>query len=204
MVDSRVGQLAGLWGTLRDMVEAPHELPDSETDRLFRLLYDRLRAMAGAIRATDPSPTIQPTELVHEAFLRLDRAAETAFVDERHFKAVAAKVMRQILLDRARKRRAARRGGGWARVTLTNLAVGTDAVDVIALDDILTELETLDERRATVVQMRVFGGLNHREVGEVLGLAERTVRKEWRLARAWVVSRLKNYEESPPDRTGAE
>ncbi len=171
---------------------------EPETERLFRLLYDKLRALANTIRTNDPYPTIQPTELVHEAFLRLDRAGELGFTDEHHFKAVAAKAMRQILLDRARKRRAARRGGGWARVTLSNLAVNADVVDVIALDDVLTELEALDERRAAVVQLRVFGGLNHREVGEVLGLAERTVRKEWRMARAWLVSRLKRHTELPP------
>lgn len=167
-----------------------------ETEQLFEVLYGKLRAMAGAIRASDPHPTIQPTELIHEAYLRLSSERAPEWSNEQHFKAVAAQAMRQILIDRARKRRAARRGGGWARVTLTDLAVGGSAVDVVALDDVLRELEAQAPRTAQVVQLRVFGGLQHEEIAQALDMSERTVRREWRTARAWLISRLRSPAEA--------
>jgi RNA polymerase sigma factor (TIGR02999 family) len=156
-------------------------------------LYDQLRAVAGAYFKRQPEGhTLQPTALVHEAFLRLARHDGTKFNDREHFFAVAATAMRQILASHARKRRASKRGGDMAQVTLTNLVVPNEAaeVDLVALDEVLTRLETLNERQAKVVEYRFFGGLTLPEIAKVLDVSLSTVEKEWRRARAWLAVEL--------------
>jgi RNA polymerase sigma factor (TIGR02999 family) len=130
---------------------------------------------------------------VHDAFLRLvDRPAES-FKNRAHFMAVAAKAMRQILTDHARRRAAQKRGGEWTQVTIDDGALarpGKASVDVLALDEALGQLARLDERKARVVELRFFGGLTNEEVAEVLGLSRATIADDWTVARSWLRSEL--------------
>ncbi len=162
-------------------------------DRLLPVVYDQLRALAGSyFRDQQGAQTLEPTALVHEAFVRLiDRSGE-GWADERHFLAVAALAMRQILTDHARKRRAAKRGGGWRRITLNGAEGGQPAhdVDLVDLDDALNELAELDERHVRIVQMRFFGGMTTSQIAGILGVSRTTIDNDWRAARAWLNARL--------------
>lgn len=160
--------------------------------RLLPVVYEQLRALAGSFFRGQPQEhTLQATILVHEAFLRLADQSAGAFRDRTHFVAVAATAMRQILTDHARRVRAAKRGGGWQRVEVDVAAdEGIARVDALALDEALTELETLDQRKHRIVELRSFGGLTVEEVAALLGVSKRTVESEWRGARAWLGSKL--------------
>jgi RNA polymerase sigma factor (TIGR02999 family) len=158
-------------------------------DRLLPLVYDELRRIASRyLRAERSEHTLQPTALVHEAYLRLVGQHDVAWQNRAHFCGVAAQVMRRILVDHARSRRAAKRGGAAARVTLADaLAVveGRD-VSVIALDRALDKLAALDPRLGRVVELRYFGGLTKREAAEALGVSPATVDRETATATAWL------------------
>ncbi|HMN96107.1 MAG TPA: ECF-type sigma factor [Phycisphaerales bacterium] len=160
--------------------------------RLLPIVYDQLRALAaGLFRGQPADHTLQPTILVHEAFLRLVDQSSGAFRDRAHFIAVAATAMRQILTDHARRVRAAKRGGGWNRVDVDPpQELGPALVDLVALDDALAELAALDERKHRIVELRYFGGLTVEEVADLLGLSKRTIESDWRAARAWLGARL--------------
>jgi RNA polymerase sigma factor (TIGR02999 family) len=167
--------------------------PDQAPADMLAVVYDELRALAGSYFKRQPEGhTLQPTALVHEAFLRLARQDASKFNDREHFFAVAATAMRQILASHARGRGANKRGGGMAQVTLTNLVVPDEGseIDLIALDDVLRQLEKLSERQAKVVEYRFFGGLTLPEIAKVLGVSLTTVEKEWRRARAWLAVEL--------------
>jgi len=159
---------------------------------LFPLVYDELRRLAGSFMAREQAGhTLQPTALVHEAYLRLVDQTRTGFKGRTHFLAVGAKVMRRLLIDHARKRGAAKRGLGWRRVTLgptceASRAEALSAEDLLSLDAALDRLAELDEREAQVVTLRFFGGLNMDEVAEAVGVSKRTVESDWRHARAWL------------------
>ncbi len=164
-------------------------------DRLLSLIYDDLRALAGGIfRGGGAGNTLQPTVVVHEAFLRLVKPREDGgYNGRKHFFAVAAMAMRQLLANHANERRAAKRGGDREREEMhTAIAVdeGSRAIDVVDLDDALTELTKLDERLARVVELRFLSGLTVEETAEALDVSERTVQKEWQLARQWLGVRL--------------
>lgn len=166
--------------------------PDPEEQ--FKAVYKHLRAIAGSyFRGRPADQTLQPTALVHEAFLRLVRRDGDAFESKTHFVAVASRAMRQILTDAARRRTAAKRGGGGReRVTLSALP-GDDAravIDVLALDGSLTRLAEVAPRQARVVELRFFGGLTVPECATVLEVSVATVEKEWRRARAWLHKEL--------------
>jgi RNA polymerase sigma factor (TIGR02999 family) len=161
-------------------------------------VYAELRALAGSYFRGRVAQTLQPTALVHEVYLRLVRADGTEWKDRAHFMAVAATAMRQILTDRARRRVAAKRGGAdRERVTLSNVAAFTPAVDVIALDDLLVRLAALDERQARLVELRFFGGLTEEEAAETMGVSLRTVQKDWRKAKAWLLAELEEKTDAP-------
>lgn len=154
-------------------------------------VYEELRQIAGQmIRQQSPGHTLQPTALVHEAWLKIARAGgdDVRFRGHAHFVAVAAKAMRQVLVNHARDRRAQKRGGDAARLALDECLtlVEAGAGDVVALDDALARLAALDARQAQVVEMRVFGGLSIEEVAEALGVGLTTVKADWRFARAWL------------------
>ena len=139
-----------------------------------------------------PNHSLQATALVNEAYLRLVDAKNVAWHDRAHFLAVAARVMRRILVDHARARRAQKRGGPAERVTLDEaLTVGTDERrDYVALDDALNALAAFDERKGRVVELRFFGGLTIKETAEVIGISTATVERDWILAKAWLYAEL--------------
>jgi RNA polymerase sigma factor (TIGR02999 family) len=137
--------------------------------------------------------TLQPTALVHEAYVRLVDQSQADWRGRTHFVAVASKVMRNLLIDHARARAADKRGGGWQPVTLADEAVGAKELDpdqVLALDQALERLADHDERQARVVELRFFGGLKVGEVAEVLGVSKRTAEGLWTHARAWLLREL--------------
>lgn len=167
---------------------------DAAAEQLLPIVYGELRALAGYLFKNEPSHhTLQPTAIVHEAYMRLIASAENSWTGRAHFLGVAAKAMRQILIDHARRRNAAKRGGqGWQRITLNRAldAMESDTVDAIDLDDALTRLAERSERQARIVELRVFGGLTVEEVAEVTGLGRTTISGDWTIAKAWLKREL--------------
>ncbi len=160
----------------------------SAEQRLFEALHAELRGLADRLMRSERSDhTLQPTELVHEVYLRLGSDAAD-WQDRAHFFAVAARAMRRLLIDHARARASARRGGGLHRVTLDMRALPGESahVDVGILDRALARLQELDERKARFVEMRYFAGLTNAEIAHVAGVSERTVKRELQLGRAWL------------------
>lgn len=156
-------------------------------DRLMPLIYDDLRGIASRrLRAERSEHTLDTTAVVHEAYLRLAERATATWRDRVHFFAVAARVIRHVLIDYARRRSAAKRGGDAVRVELSHEVAGEDApiLEVLALDDALSRLESLDSRLAKVVECRVFAGMAMDEVAEALGVSLRTAERDWRRAKA--------------------
>jgi len=166
---------------------------DEATERLAELLYPELRRIAARLmRGERQSHTLQPTAVVHEAFMRLVDAQTIEWQDRAHFLGIAARVMRRILIEHARRRGAAKRGGGADRLTLDEAAVpGADAaVGLLDLDDVLTRFAEIDDRGAQVAELRIFGGLTVRETAEELGVSSRTVNGDWAVARLWLAREL--------------
>jgi RNA polymerase sigma factor (TIGR02999 family) len=155
-------------------------------------VYDELKRLARAfMRGERPGQTLQATALVHEAYLRLADAGKP-WVDEKHFVGIAARSMRQILVDRARARGAEKRWAGIARVSLTESLVGAANEEAMlpALDEALTRLEALDPEQAKIVELRFFVGLSIEEAADVLGLSPATLKRRFALARAWLFKEL--------------
>jgi RNA polymerase sigma factor (TIGR02999 family) len=162
-------------------------------NRLFAAVHGELRRIAGRLmRDERPGHTMQATELVHEAYLRLVDDKAIGWQGRAHFFGVAARAMRQILVDHARERAAAKRGGGLQRVALDDRVglVGADVLDLLDLDRVLTGLAAFDERMAKVVEYRVFAGMSVEEVALVLGVSARTVHNDWRVAKMWLSRQL--------------
>lgn len=160
---------------------------------LFQRVYDRLRAIAGRQqRDVAGRDSVPPTALVHEAYLKLFGSERAAWQGRNHFFAAAARAMRQIAVDYARGRGARKRGGGWARGTVSHVvaALGADRVDLLALDEALCELAALSDRQAHLVELRFFAGLSVEEAAQALDISPRTAQLEWRTARAWLHMRL--------------
>ena len=164
------------------------------TEELFASVYEELRGLAGAYMGSPEGQTLQPTALVHEAYLRLIHQDAADWEDRRHFLAIAAHVMRCVLVDYTRKKCAAKRGGGWNRVPLEEVLPGTpfSGLDLLDLHDALEELAKLDARRVRIVDLRIFLGFNASETAECLGVSTRTVGKEWAGTRAWLKLRLES------------
>ncbi len=166
--------------------------PPSTSEALLAEVYDELRALAGAyLRRERAGHTLQPTALVHEAFLRLAEQDPAKWNDGSHFTALAAQVMRRVLVDHARRRKASKRGGGRGeRVTLADVADDGAELDLLALDDALNELASLSPRQARVVELRFFAGLSLDEAARDLGVARSTIALDWQMARAWLNHKL--------------
>jgi RNA polymerase sigma factor (TIGR02999 family) len=165
----------------------------SAFERLLPLVYEELRALArSCFRNERPDLTLQPTALVHEAFMRLVDQTQVQWQGRAHFMAVAATAMRRILTDEARKRNALRRGGDHVQVTLDAAVLEKDRgeLDVVALDEALTKLASLHARQARVVELRFLGGMSVDDVAAVLEISPRTVEMDWRTARAWLHAAL--------------
>lgn len=160
---------------------------------LSQRLYDDLRHLAAAhLKSERPDHTLQPTALVHEAYLKLIDQRSTDWRDRMHFFAVASRIIRRILVDHARERNAMKRGGGQERVPMefAELIAGSKGADVVALDDAMTALAEIDERQAKIVELRFFGGLTIEEIAEVLSISDRSVDRDWRCAKAWLYCHL--------------
>ncbi|MEE9129395.1 MAG: sigma-70 family RNA polymerase sigma factor [Phycisphaerales bacterium] len=165
--------------------------------RLIPVVYEELRSLAAAyFRRLPPGQTLEPTALVHEAFVRLVRQPNVPSEDRAHFFAVAASAMRGVLVDAIRAKATAKRGGGYGRLTLSGVedpAAG-EAIDMLVLDDALERLAKRSERQARVVELRFFAGMKVSDVAFVLGVSKTTVEQDWRIARAWLSGELKDEE----------
>jgi RNA polymerase sigma-70 factor (ECF subfamily) len=170
---------------------------DAPLDELIDHAYDDLRRLAAShLRRERQGHTLQPTALAHEAYVRLAGQQRPLGHDRAYFLSAASAVIQRILVDHARARRAAKRGGSWTRVTLSDLVDDERGVDLLALDESLVLLSRLAPRQARTVQLRFFGGLSTEEIAGVLGVSPRTVANDWRVARAWLRARL-HTEPSP-------
>ena len=162
-------------------------------DRLVPVVYQELRRRAAACLHREPrAQTLQPTDLVHEAYLRLVDQQRAVWRNRGQFFGVAAEMMRRVLVDRARARLAGKRSGKWARVTLDPGAAFAEplAIDVLDLDAALTRLAAIDERKSRIAELRFFGGLSLEEAADVLELSLATVERDWQFARAWLFDAL--------------
>jgi RNA polymerase sigma factor (TIGR02999 family) len=182
---SRVSELLQNWG----------RGDQGAREALIPLVYDELRRLARRhLRRERPDHTLQSAALVNEAYLRLTRQNSFQWQSRAHFFAVAAQMMRHILVDHARNRRAAKRGAGAPRLTLNaDIALPREReVDIVALDDALNQLAALDLQQSRVVELRFFGGLSIEETALVLGVSPATVKREWATARAWLHREIKS------------
>jgi RNA polymerase sigma factor (TIGR02999 family) len=162
-------------------------------EQLMPIVYDELRRMAHRYMYRQPSGhTLQTTELIHEAYLKLAGQEEKTWQNRAHFFGVAAQAMRHILVDYARSRQSQKRGGMMDKVTLDESAlVSPDrAAETVALNDALNQLAAVDERKSRVVELRYFGGLTNEEIAEVLKISSDTVKRDWRFARTWLLREL--------------
>ncbi|MEZ5346506.1 MAG: sigma-70 family RNA polymerase sigma factor [Pyrinomonadaceae bacterium] len=162
-------------------------------DQLMPFVYDELRKLArNYMRNQKPDHTLQTTALVNEAYLRLIDSSRVNWQNRTHFFAISAQLMRRILVDFARAKNANKRGGGDPKVTFDEglPVTGGKDTDLIALDEALKELAGMNERQSQIVEMRYFGGMNEKEIAEALEISERTVRRDWKIARAWLFREL--------------
>jgi RNA polymerase sigma factor (TIGR02999 family) len=171
----------------------PQERP--ELDALFSVTYGELRRLASTIKRDDPGSTLSPTALVHEAWLKLAKSPPFATASPLHFKRIAARAMRQVLIEAARRRHAQKRGGE-AKATLVEFDVAAmplaaDEDQLLALDAALDRLATFNPRQAVMVESRFFGGLDVPETAALLQVSEATILRDWRAARAWLAHELR-------------
>ncbi|HWZ30789.1 MAG TPA: ECF-type sigma factor [Bryobacteraceae bacterium] len=166
-----------------------------ELDDLFAATYEELRRLASAVKGRDPGATLNPTALVNEAWLKMAGSAALTATSELHFKRIAARAMRQVLIEAARRRNTQKRGSGSEAVfvTLETFPSKTTFVidELIALDGVLEELERMNPRQAMMVESRFFGGLEIPEIAQLLEVSEATVLRDWRAARAWLAHELR-------------
>jgi RNA polymerase sigma factor (TIGR02999 family) len=158
-------------------------------DTLVTLIYDELRRIAaGYLRDERPNHTLQPTALVHEAYIRLIDTRHIQWQNRAHFFGAAAQAMRRILVDHARAREAEKRGGGVSMVTFDENSAGgaQKEVNLLALDEVLDKLAEVDPQKSRIVELRFFGGLSNKETAEVMQLPDTTVASKWRAAKAWL------------------
>ena len=180
----------------RDITELLRQWADgsiSARDELMEVVYADLKRRAAVhLRGEGRDQTLNATALVHEAFLRLVDQRRTAWQNRSHFFAIASQMMRRILVDRARARRAEKRSGRWARVTLDDAAKVQDAieVDVLDLDAALIRLAAFDARKSQLAELRFFAGLSVAEAAHALGVSDATAERDWQAARAWLLKEL--------------
>jgi RNA polymerase sigma factor (TIGR02999 family) len=162
-------------------------------DLVFSAAYEELRRLASSVRRSEASSTLNPTALVHEAWLKLRGSPGIPATSPLHFKRIAARAMRQVLVDAARRRNAAKRGSGAVPVTFDEAldAPAELAADVLALHEALEALGVASPRQAAIVECRFFAGLEAKETAELLGISEATVLRDWRAARAWLAQSLR-------------
>jgi RNA polymerase sigma-70 factor (ECF subfamily) len=172
-----------------ELLATAHKGDPEALSKLLPMVYGELHRLAGRyMRRERRAHTMQTTALVHEAYLRLMRQEDLSFTNRAHFMAIAANLMRQILVERARARQAMKRGGAGIRITYDEslAAAAEPPVDLLALDQALTRLQSLDPGRARIVELRFFGGLTVEETAEAMDISPATVKRQWSVARAWL------------------
>lgn len=170
------------------------ELDREDLDKLFSVTYEELRRLAASVKSGDPAATLNPTALVHEAWLRLANSPAFIATSRLHFKRIAARAMRQLLIEAARRRVSQKRGGGGNAVFVTfdeALSQAGGEEDVLKLDVALQELARLNPRQAAMVESRFFGGLDIPETAELLQVSEATILRDWRAVKAWLSHELR-------------
>lgn len=184
-MDPRSAQLEGVGNDIDPIFG---DIDQGTLDTLFSVTYEELRRLAAIVRKSHSNATLSPTTLVNEAWLKLSRTPPAGLQSKLHFKRLAARAMRQILVDAARRKNAARHGGDALLVTFDDGAEQTEAAasDLIALDDALEALSRINSRQAAMVEARFFGGLDIPETAKLLGVSEATVLRDWRAAKAWL------------------
>jgi RNA polymerase sigma factor (TIGR02999 family) len=186
-MDSAAGQVTQL---LRELRRGNAEAQS----RLIEVVYEELHRMAQRYMRRERSDhTLQPTALVNEVYMRLASQSAGPFENRSHFFAVAAQVMRRILVDYARAAHSSKRGGGAHKITLDDALIYSDneSLEMLAIDRALTRLEELDPRQARIVELRFFVGMTEEEIAEVLEISARTVKRDWQVARAWLYAELR-------------
>jgi RNA polymerase sigma factor (TIGR02999 family) len=188
-------------GQITSLLRAWTQGDAAARDRLASLVYNDLRRVAGARLRARSLQSMSPTDVVHEAFVRL-LGQEARWVNRAHFFAVAAEMIRRVLVDHARARRARKRGGDAVRISLSDakLTQSQKGVDLLALDQLLEELAAQDPRQARVVELRYFGGLTFEEIAEALDTSSSAAKRDWATARLWLQWRLRRYESPRPGR----
>ncbi len=190
---SRMSDKAGSPNRITQLLIAWSDGRREAGEDLLPLVYSELRRLASRyLRRESPDHRLQPTELVHEAYMRLIDQRKVQWRNRMHFYGIAAQIMRRILVDHARARAAGKRGAGWEHVPLVEdqLPSGADDVDVVALDEALARLAVVDAQQARIVELRYFGGLTIDEVAEVTRISAATVVREWTVAKAWLRAEL--------------
>jgi RNA polymerase sigma factor (TIGR02999 family) len=169
------------------------ELQGETLDEMFSVAYEELRRLAASVRRDDPGMTLSPTALVNEAWLKLASSPGVQPASRLHFKRIAARAMRQVLIEAARRRKADKRGGGALAITFDDgLQQSTTCDDeLLALDEALGQLARLEPRQAEMVESRFFGGLDVSETAQLLHVSEATILRDWRAARAWLARELR-------------
>jgi RNA polymerase sigma factor (TIGR02999 family) len=176
-------------GDVTELLAAWSEGSREALDRLMPLVYEQLRRLAhGELRRERPDGTIGTTALVHEAYLRLVDQSRARMESRSHFFSLAARVMRRVLVDEARRRQAVKRGAGSVPLPIDEMSGASlaDAEGLLAIDEVLTRLEEFDKRLSRVVELRYFGGLTFDEMAETLGISTATAWRDWQVARAWL------------------
>ncbi|MFT5232299.1 MAG: RNA polymerase sigma factor (TIGR02999 family) [Candidatus Krumholzibacteriia bacterium] len=181
---------------MTEPIDITQLLQSAQNDRaaseaLYGRIYDELKFVArNQLRLERPDHTLQPTALVNEAYLKLVDQTQVGWQNRNHFFAIASRAIRRILVDHARQRSSAKRGGGAEKMPIEFAhlvaAAGPSTIDLVGLDEALTRLREEDAEKCEVVEMRFFGGLNNREIAEVLDVSSRTVERHWRYAKAWL------------------
>ena len=205
-MDSMKSEQPGVPGDDAALAELTQALAEAGRDahapeRLLPMVYGELRRLAASKMSGEPAhQTLQPTALVHEAWLRITASNAIVWQGRNHFFGVAAEAMRRILIERARRRGAAKRGGGWQRLDLEHVDVAseTQAETLLALDEALARLMEVDPRSGELVKLRFFGGLTLDEAGDVLGVSGRTAKRSWAFARAWLYHEIRRLEGPAP------
>ena len=185
-------------GVIRSVTERPEQTDNADAreqlDAVFAAAYNELYRLAGLVKHDDPGFTQSATALVNEAWLKLSGTPEVAGYSPLHFRRIAARAMRQVLVEAARRRTAEKRGGQSVPVTLEEAHIVSveTADDLLLLNDSLAELAQMSPRQAQMIELRFFAGLEVQEVAEAMGLSEATVHRDWRAARAWLAMRLRD------------
>lgn len=177
------------------ILQEVHQGVDGAAERLLPIVYEELRGIAGRIfKAKNANEvSIQPTIIVHDVFMKLSQNTDISWKNRSHFYAVAAKATRDLLVDHARRKMAAKRGGGWKRITMVQAeqeSASESQIDILDLEEALQQLGAVSTRQERIIEMRFYAGLTTPEIAGVLGVSERTIMHDWRMARAWLRVRL--------------